>query len=77
MTVYKPVEKLAQAAAEYTVQLAKDKKVTGVTETISDGTNEVPYVYLDPIAVTKDNIDETVIESGFHTKDEVYMNVVD
>jgi hypothetical protein len=27
--------------------------------------------------ITKDNIDETVIESGFHTKDEVYMNVVD
>ncbi len=77
MTVYKPVEKLAQAAAEYAIQLAKDKQLSGVTDTISDGSNEVPYVYLDPIAVTKDNIDETVIESGFHTKDDVYMNVVD
>ncbi|SNU07899.1 D-xylose transport system substrate-binding protein [Lachnospiraceae bacterium] len=77
MTVYKPVEKLAQAAAEYAVQLAKNKELSGVTNTISDGTNEVPYVFLDPIAVTKDNIDETVIESGFHTKDDVYLNVVD
>ena len=77
MTVYKPVEKLAQAAAEYAIELAENKEVSNVTDTINDGTNDVPYVYLTPIAVTKDNIDETVIESGFHPRDEVYMNVLD
>ncbi len=77
MTVYKPVEKLAQAAADYAVQLAENKKITGVTDTINDGTYDVPYIYLEPIAVTKDNIDETVIDSGFHLKDDVYLNVPD
>lgn len=77
MTVYKPVEKLAQAAAEYAIQLAEGKELTEVTDTISDGTYDVPYYYLEPIAVTKDNIDETIIDSGFHLRDDVYLNVVD
>ena len=77
MTVYKPVEKLAQAAAEYAIQLAENKTLTGVNDTIFDGTYNVPYVCLDPIAVTKDNIDETVIDSGFHLREDVYMNVPD
>jgi ABC-type xylose transport system, periplasmic component len=77
MTVYKPVEKLAQAAAEYAIQLAENKQITGVHDTINDGTYDVPYLYLEPIAVTKDNIDETVIDSGFHLREEVYLNVPD
>ena len=73
MTVYKPVEKLAKAAAEYAVKLAKDEPLD-ITETFSDGTYDVPCVLLDPIAVTKDNMDEVVIGSGFHLKEEVYLN---
>ena len=77
MTVYKPVDKLAQVAAEYAIELAENKTLTDLTDTISDGTYDVPYYCLDPIAVTKDNIDETIIESGFHMKDDVYLNVSD
>ena len=71
------MEKLAQTAAEYAIQLAKDKQITGIADTVNDGAYDVPYVYLDPIAVTKDNIDETVIDSGFHLKEDVYMNVLE
>ncbi len=77
MTVYKPVEKLARAAADFAIQLAKNKEVSGVKDTISDGTYDVPYYYIDPIAVNKYNMDSTVISSGFHMRDEVYMNVPD
>lgn len=81
MTVYKPVEKLAQTAAEYAVALANgqtiDEVADAMTGTVSDGSYDIPYCYLDPIAVTKDNMDSTVIASGFHMKDEVYMNVTD
>lgn len=83
MTVYKPVEKLAQKAAEYAIKLGKSRregkvtKLTDIENTISDGTYNVPYFYIDPIAVTKDNIDETIIASGFHSRDEVYLNVSD
>lgn len=74
MTVYKPVDQLAKAAAEYAVMLAK-KKGIDVGVTINDGTYEVPYVKLEPVAVTKDNIYHTVIEGGFQLEDEVYLNV--
>ena len=77
MTVYKPVEKLAQVAAEYAIKLAKHEELSDVTEKISDGSYDVPYYYIEPIAVTKNNMDETVIESGFHLRDEVYMNIPD
>ena len=74
MTVYKPVEKLAQAAAEYAVKLAKGEDL-GVLTTISDGVNEVPAVVLEPVAVTKENIDDVIIRSGYHLSEDVYLNV--
>ncbi len=74
MTVYKPVDKLAKAAAEYAVKLATREDI-GVEETIHDGTYEVPYVKLDPIAVDKDNLYTVIIEGGFQLEDEVYLNV--
>ncbi len=40
----------------------------------SDGL-EVPYLGLAPVAVTAENMDEVIIESGFHLRDEVYLNV--
>ena len=76
MTVYKPVEKLAQKAAEYAVALAKGEDVDseGITQ-MNNGAFDVPYLGLDPICVTKDNIDEVIVNSGFHSKEEVYLNV--
>lgn len=74
MTVYKPVEKLAQTAAEYAVMLAKEEELPE-TQMIFDGVYFVPYVVLDPVAVTKENMDEVIIGSGFHSKEEVYLNM--
>lgn len=74
MTVYKPVDKLARAAAQYAVKLAKGMELD-VETTIFDGEYEVPYVKLEPIFVDKDNIDEIIIEGGFQTKEDVYLNV--
>ena len=76
MTVYKPVERLAKRAAECAIALAQGKKLEGddIT-TINDGTYDIPYIGLTPIAVTKDNLDEVIISSGFHLKEDVYLNV--
>lgn len=78
MTVYKPVEKLATRAAEAAVALAKDGELAGddVTQ-IESGSYRVPYIALEPISVNKDNIDEVIIGSGFHLKEDVYLNVPD
>lgn len=73
MTVYKPVEKLALEAAEQAVILGKDEPL-GLQETFNDGTYDVPYLRLEPIAVTKDNMDE-IITGKYHQKSEIYLNV--
>jgi len=76
MTVYKPVEKLAGRAAEYTMKLIKGEEITGDdVVTANDGSFNVPYLKLDPIAVNEDNINEVIINSGFHLKEDVYLNV--
>lgn len=76
MTVYKPVERLATRAAEEAVALAKGEKVAGDDVTLIDsGAYKVPYIGLEPIRVNRDNIDEVIIGSGFHLKEDVYLNV--
>ena len=76
LTVYKPVERLAKRAAECAIALAQCKNLEGddIT-TINDGTYDIPYIGLTPIAVTRDNLDEVIISSGFHLKEDVYLNV--
>lgn len=76
MTVYKPVDKLAKAAAEYAVKLAKGESI-GVNTTINDGIWDVPYIKLEPISVNKKNIDEIIIDGGFQNREDVYLNVLD
>ena len=74
MTVYKPVEKLAKQAAEDTIKIIKGESLNA-TDTIFDGTSEVPYVKLSPIKVTKSNMDQVIIDGGFHRREEVYLNI--
>ncbi len=73
MTVYKPVGKLAEEAANLTVDLAKGNDLN-VTGSINDGTYTIPYVAVEPIAVTKENLDEVIIDGGFHSREDVYLN---
>lgn len=73
-TIYKPVELLALKAAGFALMLAKKEKLQ-TEQRISDGTYSVPYVRLAPIVVTADNLMDTVIRDGFHSKADVYRNV--
>ena len=76
MTVYKPVERLATRAAEEAVALAKGGEITGEDVALIDsGAYRIPYIGLEPISVNRDNIDEVIIGSGFHLKEDVYLNV--
>jgi len=74
-TLYKPITKLAEQAGRIAVQLAQGKSVASVVGTqsrINNGYGDIPVVWLQPQVVTKENIDEVVIKSGFHTYGEVY-----
>ena len=76
MTVFKPVDALASKAAQLAVALARGEILEMEDmQTISDGENEIPYYSIEPIAVTAENMDEVIIDSGFHQREDVYLNV--
>ncbi|MFQ1049568.1 D-xylose ABC transporter substrate-binding protein [Avibacterium paragallinarum] len=70
MTMYKPITKLADKAAEIAVQLGKNEKPES-NAVLNNGLKDVPAYLLAPIAVTKDNIEETIIKDGFHSKEQI------
>ena len=71
LTIYKPIRNLVEAAVELCVLIAAGEKPKA-ENTIFDGTYEVPYVMIDVVAVTKENMDDTVIKDGFYLKEDVY-----
>ena len=68
MTVWKDTRELAAQVATMIDQI-----VTGATvevndeETYNNGIKVVPTYLIDPVVVTKDNIQDTLISSGFYT----------
>ena len=87
MTVYKPVEQLAVTAARYAVALAEDnnyemENITQNQENVHLGKlqyNNISqkYITVEPYSVNKENMDQIIIEGGFHLAEEVYLNVND
>ncbi|HTC19554.1 MAG TPA: D-xylose ABC transporter substrate-binding protein [bacterium] len=72
MTVYKPIQKLAEKAAELAVALAQKQPLTDKTSMVNNGKKDVPSILLEPIEVDKDNLDATVIADGYQKKEDVY-----
>ncbi len=71
MTIYKPLKQLATKAAELAVKLAKREPVIARAE-LDNGRAKVPSVFLDVVAVTRENMRETVIADGFHKDADVF-----
>jgi D-xylose transport system substrate-binding protein len=71
VTVYKPIKKLAEVAAEQAVKAAKGQAMDAGSEKLKNGGSEVPTLFLDPVAVTKENLMETVVKDGFHSEGDV------
>lgn len=82
MTIYKPIKPEAETAAKFAVQLGRTGKVDAATAvsatggpdstTVDNGTDKgIPTVLYTPVAVTKANINDTVIKDGFWTKADI------
>jgi D-xylose transport system substrate-binding protein len=73
MTVYKAIKKEADAASKLAIALSKGEQPAAglVNGKSNDGVREVPSVLLTPVAVTKDNIKDTVLADGFVTRDDL------
>jgi D-xylose transport system substrate-binding protein len=69
MTVYKSVKKEAAAAAKAAVALLKGKKVK-TNARISNGSRNVPSIFLKPVTITKKNY-KLLFKEGFLKKSQV------
>jgi D-xylose transport system substrate-binding protein len=65
--VLKDLAPLAQAAAQSAFKLAKGEKPVA-TNMVKSGSYSVPSVATPTYAITKDNLEERIFKSGFHTK---------
>lgn len=78
MTVYKPITVLAKQAAENAYAFAAyrtsfpEHEGKILSDRMNNGLLDVPVIRLDPVTVTKQNMDKIIIDSGFHTREEVY-----
>lgn len=76
MTVYKPIARLAQRAADIAVQVARGQVPTPDFEVDNKSGAMIPFYMEDPMAVFRENMDETVIRDGFHSAEDVYRGGV-
>jgi D-xylose transport system substrate-binding protein len=67
MTIYKAIKPEAGISAEIAVDLAEGKGVPKdkITDEPENGKTKVPATLLEPVAVTKGNVNDTVIKGGF------------
>jgi D-xylose transport system substrate-binding protein len=72
-TIYLTINKQAEVSAELAVALAQHKPVPAglVNAKTDNGAMKVPSVLLTPVAVTKDNIKDTVVKDGFYKPSEI------
>ena len=73
MTVYKAVKLEAPAAATIAVALSKGQKppTPPINGTTNNGQKAVPSTILTPVAVTKANINSTIVKDGFWTASQI------
>jgi D-xylose transport system substrate-binding protein len=73
MTVYKAIKPEAEAAAELAVALVRGEDPPSglVNDEVDNGMEQVPSVLLTPVAVTKDNIQDTIVKDGFWKPSEI------
>lgn len=73
ITILKGIRPLAEAAVRGALELAQ-KKIPAHDSTLNNGKKEVGVVNTPVYAVTRENIQKEIIESGFHTASAVYGN---
>ena len=71
MTVYKAIKPEAEQAAELAVALVRGEEPPAAEDQVDNGMKQVPSILLEPVAVTKDNINDTIVKDEFWSVDEI------
>jgi D-xylose transport system substrate-binding protein len=74
MTVYRPLGSQAILAADAAVALAKGDAVKNTAD-IAVGNSRIPAIFMKLVAVTKDNVKQTVIKDGFQNLDTIQKSL--
>lgn len=74
MTIYKPIQPLANSAVDAAVKLARGEKLD-TRDTINNGKKDIPSILHQPQVLDKNNIMDTVIKDGYHKLEDVFKNV--
>ena len=73
-TVLKDTRSLGAATVDLVDMIIKNQTITGLdTTSYNNGSKVVPSLLLDSVIVTKENLVETVIDTGYHTREELGM----
>lgn len=65
VTIYKSIQPLAYGAVDAAVKLARGEPLN-TTDTIDNSFKKVPAILLEPVAVDRNNILDTVVKDGYH-----------
>jgi D-xylose transport system substrate-binding protein len=72
MTIFKDTRELGKRAVQMALELAQGKAIETHGQVVNNGKKDVPSVLLTPFIVTKDNLDELLINSGYLPREKVY-----
>lgn len=70
MTIYKPIQPLAYGAVDAAIKLARGENVA-TTDTIDNTRKQVPAILLEPVAVDRNNLLDTVVKDGYQTLEQI------
>lgn len=72
MTILKDTRELGTNAIEAAIKIANGEDVNTEGNVVNNNKIDVPSLLLTPYVVTKDNLDELLIDSGYLNKEDVY-----
>ncbi len=72
ITIYKPIESLAFAAANAAIKISDGEAPSNMNITVNNGKRLVPAILLQASVVNRQNIKMTVISEGFIGEKEIY-----
>ena len=72
MTIFKDTRELGKKAVEMALDLANGKPIDTQGKVVFNNKKDVPSVLLTPYIVTKANLDDMLIKTGYLKKEQVY-----
>ena len=72
MTIFKDTRELGKKAIAMALDLANGKAIDTGGRVVNNGKRDVPSVLLTPSIITRDNLDEMLIRTGYLAKERVY-----